>query len=253
MSDFLSFIFVLFGSGSSGLGVLTDNLALPQGLTVEELLTFSARAFGFPKKTAIQLSDEVIAQVQMGEHRKERIGYLSSGLKRRVEIGQALINRSRLVFLDEPTIGLDPLASREIRELIKQLHAQGTTIFYTTHLLNEVEELGTDVLVINHGEVVLVESLKELQRKQEIFVRVTFDSKEEFVRGKDVLLLFGSRLRLENQSILIAVKGDERQQLMNKTLETLQVNQIKIAGVSFYQDNLEEIYRRVMEGQGDII
>lgn len=232
------------------LGVLTDDMALPQGLTVEEVLIFTARAFGHSKETSLQLSDEVIAQVQMDEHRKVRIGHLSTGLRRRVEIGQALINYGRLIFLDEPTISLDPVASHEIRQLIKQIHAQGVTIFYTTHLLHEVEELATDVLVIDRGEVVLFDNLQELRRRQGEFIRVDFDGESELAQGVEVISRTGLDLRREGHSVFIPIEDSERQQIMAKTLEALQAHQVKFDGIHFYQEDLEEIYRRVVEGTG---
>lgn len=234
------------------LGILTDDMALPDSLTVEEVLVFTARAFGHSGKIACQLSDEVIAQVQMGEHRKVQIRHLSAGLKRRVEIGQALINRGRLIFLDEPTISLDPVASREIRQLIKQIHAQGVTIFYTTHLLHEVEELGTDVLIIDCGTVVLFDDLQELRRRQGEFVRIDFGGEDELTQGVEVVAGLAPDFRRQDHSVLIPIKDSgERQQVMDETLGVLQVQQVKITGIRFYQEGLEEIYRRVVAGAGD--
>jgi len=234
------------------LGILTDDMALPGGLTVEEVLVFTARGFGCSDKTAVQLSGEVIAQVQMDEHRKVQIRHLSAGLRRRVEIGQALINRGRLIFLDEPTVSLDPAASREIRQLIKQIHAQGTTIFYTTHLLHEVEELGTDVLIIDRGQVVLFDNLQELRRRQGEFVRIDFGGEDELMQGVEAVAGLASNLRRQDHSVLIPIKDSgERQQVMDRALEVLQAQQVKIAGIRFYQEGIEEIYQRVVAGAGD--
>lgn len=137
------------------IGILSDNFALPEEFTVREVLMFSAKAFGFDNTKAKDVVNRLIKEFSLESYAKFLLKKLSSGMRRRVEIAQALVNESEIIFLDEPTNALDPQSSQEIRALIKQINQRGITIVYTTHLLNEIEDMYTSVAFINQGAIKL--------------------------------------------------------------------------------------------------
>jgi ABC-2 type transport system ATP-binding protein len=229
------------------IGVLLDNMSLPYYLTVEEVFNFAGRALGYDKVKAKEISDDVIAQVRLEDHRYEQIGHLSSGLRRRVEIGQALVNRGQLIFLDEPTILLDPISSQEIRLLIKQIHEQGVTVFYTTHLLHEVEELCTDVAIINYGRLILHESFESLRNRQKPYIRIAFDRQKDKLLALDLISGMEMEPLLGKKDILIPVqRSDAPEHVMDKTLQLLQAQSVGFQGIEILRPGLEEIYRQIV-------
>jgi ABC-2 type transport system ATP-binding protein len=118
------------------------------------------------------------------ENRKEPVKKLSKGLRQRVLIARALIHDPELLFLDEPTIGLDPSAAREIREMIKELKKKEKTVFLTTHYLEEADQLSDRVAIINEGKIVALDSPHEL--------RLKYGNKELFVETETGIIKYPS-------------------------------------------------------------
>jgi ABC-2 type transport system ATP-binding protein len=110
--------------------------------------------------------DELLKLVGLTEPAKRRVKTYSSGMKQRLLIARALINRPRVLFLDEPTKGLDPASARELRDLIKRLSAQGTTVCLTTHYMEEADELCHRVAFLSHGKIVALDTPRELKLRQ---------------------------------------------------------------------------------------
>lgn len=107
--------------------------------------------------------DEVIELVGLREAARRRAGTYSTGMKQRLLIARALLNRPRVLFLDEPTKGLDPAAARELRELVRGLAREGTTIFLTTHFMEEADDLCTRVAFLSEGRIVAMDTPRELR------------------------------------------------------------------------------------------
>jgi len=152
-------------------GVLLQDSNLYKKLTVRETLDLFASFYKDPLNV-----EEVIAQMRLEEKANARLEQLSGGLKQRVYIGCALINRPKLIFLDEPTTGLDPQARRNIWELIGELKKQGCSVLLTTHYMEEAEQLADQVAVIDHGTIIAQESPSKLIKNtcgsQLLFVEV---------------------------------------------------------------------------------
>jgi len=127
------------------------------------LSLFDAMGTGGPRRTRRARIDEVLAQVGLTDVGRRAVNAYSLGMRQRLGLAAALLRAPRLLVLDEPTNGLDPQGIREIRELLLQLHAGGTTIFLSSHLLAEVEQMCTRVGVLDRGRLVLQEELSVLQ------------------------------------------------------------------------------------------
>lgn len=108
--------------------------------------------------------DEVLAQIGMREKSNQRVKTYSGGMKRRVNIGVGLLHEPRILFMDEPTVGIDPQSRRNILDSIKELNRQGMTILYTTHYMEEAEELSHRVGIIDHGHLIALGAQAELTK-----------------------------------------------------------------------------------------
>lgn len=144
------------------LGVVPQHLNFDQDLTVEENLELHARLHHIKKSARRKRIDELLKFVELERVRKSFVRELSGGMKRRLLIIRALIHRPKILFLDEPTVALDPQVRRKIWELIKNLKAQGITIVLTTHYIEEAENLCDRVAILNRGKLVALDTTENL-------------------------------------------------------------------------------------------
>ena len=145
-------------------GVVHQYINLDMELTVFENLDLHGRLFGMEKKKRQQRIDELLEYAEMAERANDLVKKLSGGLKRRISIIRALLHQPSILFLDEPTTGLDPSIRRRIWALIKRIQKEGTTIFLTTHHIEEAEFLADRVAFIDLGEIVALDSPAKLMQ-----------------------------------------------------------------------------------------
>ena len=139
------------------LGIQLQDTQLSEKLTVDETLTLFQSFYRDARDIG-----EVIDQVELGEKRHSRVGGLSGGQKQRLAIACALVGNPQLLFLDEPTTGLDPVSRRQLWELISRFQAEGKTIVLTTHYMEEAERLCDRVAIVDHGKVIAMGTPREL-------------------------------------------------------------------------------------------
>ena len=136
------------------IGVVPQELALYEDLTARENLVFWGQMYGLGGRPLNNRVDEVLEQIGLTDKAKNRIKTYSGGMKRRVNIGIGLLHKPRLLFMDEPTVGIDPQSRRAILDTVKDLNRQGMTVLYTTHYMEEAQELSNRVGIIDHGELI---------------------------------------------------------------------------------------------------
>ncbi len=147
------------------IGVVPQDLALYEDLTARENLVFWGQMYNLSGKALHARVDEVLEQIGLTDKAKDRVKTYSGGMKRRVNIGVGLLHKPRLLFMDEPTVGIDPQSRRAILDTVKDLNKQGMTLLYTTHYMEEAEELSNRVGIIDHGELIAIGSQKELTQQ----------------------------------------------------------------------------------------
>ena len=149
----------------SVIGVVPQDLALYEDLTARENLIFWGQMYNLSGKSLTTRVDEVLEQIGLTDKAKDRVKTYSGGMKRRVNIGVGLLHKPRLLFMDEPTVGIDPQSRRAILDTVKDLNKQGMTLLYTTHYMEEAEELSNRVGIIDHGEMIALGTQKELTQQ----------------------------------------------------------------------------------------
>ncbi|NWK56985.1 ABC transporter ATP-binding protein [Verrucomicrobiaceae bacterium N1E253] len=168
------------------IGFLPENPYFYKHLNGEETLRFYAKLCGLRGKQLHQRVDEMLEMVSLEDARHRRIGGYSKGMLQRIGLAQALIHKPRLVILDEPTAGVDPIGSRMIRDLIVDLKQQGVTIFLCSHLLEQVQEVCDQVGIIFHGKLVKEGKLNDLiaiENQTEILIQNADAETLERIRG----------------------------------------------------------------------
>jgi ABC-2 type transport system ATP-binding protein len=215
-------------------GYLTENNPLYADMYVIEYLKYVAELFR-RKKAPI---DQLIKKTGLLSHYDKKIRFLSKGYKQRVGIAAALINDPKLVILDEPTTGLDPNQLLEIRKLIREL-GDKKIVLLSTHILQEVDAICDRVLIIDQGEIVLDEKLKNLRKNKKKIIQVSFDYRVETV----ALLKIEDVKHVRNLggfSYEIEIKGnkDKRSAIFDFAKE----NGLKILSLNQKNESLEELF-----------
>ena len=143
-------------------------------LTVEEATRYYISLYG--KRMPAKTIDQVLERLGLGEFKNLPLSKCSKGMKQKVGIAQCLINEPKVLFLDEPTRGLDPLHVREFREALRELHQRGATIVMNSHVLSEIEMLANRVAIMDHGKVVVQDELRNLLTIDRELYNVTFEA-----------------------------------------------------------------------------
>ncbi|MCL4274579.1 MAG: ATP-binding cassette domain-containing protein [Anaerolineales bacterium] len=149
----------------NAIGIVPQEIALYEDLTARENLIFWGQMYGLSGKSLTARVDEVLEQIGLVDKAKDRVKTYSGGMKRRVNIGVGLLHKPKLLFMDEPTVGIDPQSRRAILDTVKDLNKQGMTVLYTTHYMEEAEELSHRVGIIDHGELIALGTQKELTKQ----------------------------------------------------------------------------------------
>ena len=145
-------------------GVSPQETAIARNLSVEENIVLMARIYGANERTAREKADSIVQRLGLSEVTKQKAKTLSGGMQRRLSIAMALISEPKILFLDEPTLGLDVIARRELWSVVQKLHGQ-VTIILTTHYLEEVEALSDRVGIMANGHMTAVGTVEELVRQ----------------------------------------------------------------------------------------
>jgi ABC-2 type transport system ATP-binding protein len=140
------------------IGVVPQRPNPDRSLTVLENLLFHAAYFGIPRKAAAARARELLAALGLGERGDAKVDEISGGQQQRLMIARALIHEPHVLFLDEPTVGLDPQARLALWEILRRLHAEGRTIVMTTHYMEEADRLCERVAIVDHGRLLALDS-----------------------------------------------------------------------------------------------
>lgn len=149
-------------AAKAALGVVPQDIALYSDMSARDNLAFWGRMYGLGGAILRRRVDEVLETVGLVDRQKEAVGHFSGGMKRRLNVGVALLHRPQVVIMDEPTVGIDPQSRRSILDSIKALNRQGMSVLYTTHYMEEAQELSDHIAIVDQGRVVACGTHDEL-------------------------------------------------------------------------------------------
>jgi ABC-2 type transport system ATP-binding protein len=150
------------------IGVLPEELPLYERLTGEEYLVFAGRMHGLPARETGRRAEELLDFLSLTDDRGKLIVDYSQGMKKKLALAAALIHNPRVLFLDEPLNGIDPVSGRVVTDLLQRLTRKAVTVFFTSHVLDVVERLADEVAVIDRGRVVAQGTLAEIRAQREV-------------------------------------------------------------------------------------
>jgi ABC-2 type transport system ATP-binding protein len=235
-----------YRAARSLIGLVPQEITTDTFETVIATVTFSRGLFGKPPNPAYV--EKVLKDLSLWDRRNSRIMTLSGGMKRRVMIAKALAHEPQILFLDEPTAGVDVELRKGMWQVIRELQASGVTIILTTHYIDEAEEMADRIGVINRGEIVLVEEKAELMRKLgQKQLTLDLQSKVEALPAE--LLGYGLALEANGNQLIYTydTKGE-------RTGITALLNDLSKAGIRFKdlntrQSSLEDIFVGLVSGK----
>jgi ABC-2 type transport system ATP-binding protein len=221
-------------------GYVPQDVSVDGELTGFENILMYSKLYGLPSRGRKEAIDEILGYLDLKDRAKDMVSTYSGGMMRRLEIAQALVNRPRLLFLDEPTIGLDPGAKRVIWELIKRLREElSSVVFINTHDMNEADALCDRIGIMNRGKLVTIGSPAQLKASVGGDV-LTLDSKTPGFADKVRTLGYTTITESPNGQIDLLVSNGER--LIPHLMESLKTTGIEVEAVSLKKPTLDDVF-----------
>jgi ABC-2 type transport system ATP-binding protein len=229
------------------IGVVLQQPSYEPNLSVEKSLEKYGMMWNVDKKTRKQRTEELIGVFDLQEIRKKKNEDLSIGQRRRVQVAREFMHETELLFLDEPTVGLDPSARRSLLDFLKNKAKTGLTIFYTTHVLTEAEYLCDEIAVINKGKILAVDTPDQLKSTfgQEKTIKIHLLDRHD----KLAQLLSGiSGCTIDfNTGTDIIIQSGRAEIVLSQVLSILIENNIAIEDLSAMPTTLEEIFLKMVK------
>ncbi|MGB9232910.1 MAG: ABC transporter ATP-binding protein [Terriglobales bacterium] len=216
------------------IGFLPEQPYFYEHLTARELLVYYAQLSGVPAKQRSARVAAMLSRVGLEESAGLQLRKYSKGMLQRVGLAQAILHDPKVVFLDEPMSGLDPMGRREVRELIQQLRSEGKTVFFSTHILSDAEALCDRVAVINRGELRGAGAVADLTRQAHGKVEIIFCASSL----PAALTGLGAQARISGEIVNAVVRQEQQEEV----LEILRRERVRLISLTPVRSSLEEFY-----------
>jgi len=226
------------------IGVVPEVSNLYDEMSAWDNLIFAAQLYGVPRNERDRRAKELLELFGLYKRRKDHVGSFSKGMKRRLTIATALIHKPDILFLDEPTTGLDVQSSRTIRNLMKELNEGGTTVFLTTHYIEEADQLCQRVAMINQGKIVAVDNPEKLKAAIEELhvIEVSFSPSGDFwdrLRG----LKYVSNISLVGDKFRLHV--EDASEVIPLLIDFSKENNLRIVSINTLKPSLEDAFVKI--------
>jgi ABC-2 type transport system ATP-binding protein len=226
------------------IGVVPQEIALYEPLTARENLIFWGRMYGLGGAELNRRADQGLEQVGLSDRARSRVQTFSGGMKRRLNIAVGLLHQPQILFMDEPTVGIDPQSRRSILNAVKELNQQGLTVLYTTHYMEEAQELSHRVGIIDHGEMIANGTQKELTQTigqhETLRLHLGEDIDADWL-ASDLRGLPGViQSSADNHAVLLMVP--EAEEALAPVITRTNELDVKIRSIDIQEPNLEAVF-----------
>ena len=229
-------------AAKSSLGVVPQDIALYPDLSARENLLFWGKMYNLRGAELKSRVEEVLEIIGLTSRQEDQVGKYSGGMKRRVNIGVALLHKPQVVIMDEPTIGIDPQSRRHILDNVKELNRQGMTVLYTTHYMEEAAELSDHIAIIDLGRVIAYGSHDEL------VILIGEQTRIDLLLNKTSAMLFDIWRSIDGVSRIDAIDGkitllvDDSNRVLPHLFSTASQEDVGITSVDIQEPNLETVF-----------
>jgi ABC-2 type transport system ATP-binding protein len=233
----------------SRIGLVPQELTLEQFETVFNNISYSRGLYG--KKPNPKHIEKILKDLSLWDKKDQRLRQLSGGMKRRVLIAKALSHEPSILFLDEPTAGVDVELRKDMWNVVEELRKSGVTIILTTHYIEEAEAIADRVGVINQGEIIVVEETKELLKKMGQ-KKLTIYLQEEVLKIPNNLTKYNLKIREDNISLDYTYNVQAKQTGITNLLQDLKDEGLKLRDLKTEQNSLEKIFVSLVKDNNEI-
>lgn len=223
------------------IGIVFQDVTLDRDMTCREILEFHGNLYRMPRQERKERIDELLTLVQLENKQDVRTKHLSGGMKRRLEIARGLMTRPRVLFLDEPTIGLDPQTRMRMWEYIKDVNREGTTIFLTTHYMDEADQLSDRISIIDHGKIITTGRSFEL--KNALGEDLIYLETSDLAGTREVLseMEMVKEITSKPRGISAMLRGDGTK-VLPSIMETLATRRIRVNVVNVKKPSMDDVF-----------
>lgn len=227
------------------LGIVPQDIALYEEISAEQNVMFFAALYGLKGNELEKGVEEALSFVGLLEKKKDKVKTFSGGMKRRLNIACAIAHKPKVIIMDEPTVGIDPQSRNHILNSVKELQQKGATIIYTTHYMEEVEEISTRIIIIDHGKIIAEGTKEEL--KERLADEKLFSIEVEDMSGFDCAKLYSvegiKNIDFKDGFLKLSVlKGIEN---LDKIITMLVGNAVKIKNMTSETESLEMVFLKL--------
>jgi ABC-2 type transport system ATP-binding protein len=224
------------------LGVVPQEVALYNDMSARENLVFWGRMYGLSGQNLERRVDEMLKAVGLTDRQKGRLATFSGGMKRRVNIAAALLHTPQVVIMDEPTVGIDPQSRRHILDYVKELNRQGMSVLYTTHYMEEAEELSNRIAIMDKGKVIACGTRDELVRLVGEQARVDLAVTGEPEKAAEAWRKVAGVSRATVEEGRVAVLAGDSNAVVPRLFERAAQLGFRIGSVEIREPNLETVF-----------
>ncbi len=229
----------------SVLGVVPQEIALYEDLTARENLNFWGKMYGLRGAALRKRVDEVLEVIGLQDRAKERVGKYSGGMKRRVNIGVALLHKPKIIYMDEPTVGIDPQSRRNILDSVVRLKEQGMTVLYTTHYMEEAQELSDFIAIMDHGRLIASGTHNELVKLVGQHTRIDLTVNVDPVKAMEAWQGVEGVSNVTRDEECICVLAEDSNEVLPRLFEAAARIPARITSVDIREPNLEAVFLKL--------
>jgi len=226
----------------AALGVVPQDIAIYPDLSARENLTFWGKMYGLRGSTLRKRVDEVLDVIGLTDRQKGASGKFSGGMKRRLNIGIALLHKPQVIIMDEPTVGIDPQSRRNILDNVKELNRQGMTVLYTTHYMEEAQELSDHIAIMDEGKIIAYGSHADLIKLVGERDRIELTLNTEAGRVIDRWRAVEGVSHLSAQDGKVTLLADDGNLVLPRLFEAATAAGVRITSVEIQEPNLEAVF-----------
>jgi len=226
----------------SNIGVVPQDIALYEDLTARENLSFWGSMYGLRGAELTQRVDAILELAELTDRQKDKVEKYSGGMKRRLNIGVALLHKPRIVIMDEPTVGIDPQSRRKILDSVKALNREGMTVLYTTHYMEEAQELSDKIAIMDKGEVIAQGTHEELVRIVGELDRIELAFSTSIEQQLDAWSSLPGVKSITPDTDKATLLAEDSDQVLPYLFEAAAKDHLRITSVTVHEPNLETVF-----------
>jgi len=229
-------------AAKKSLGVVPQDIALYPDLSARENLVFWGKMYGLRGAVLKQRVDEVLEIIGLTDRQKDHVGKFSGGMKRRVNIGAALLHKPAVIIMDEPTVGIDPQSRRHILDNVKELNRQGMTVLYTTHYMEEAAELSDHIAIMDKGKVIAYGTHDELIKLVGEETRIDITINAEGGKVLEAWRAVEGVARIDALDGTLTALVDDSNRVLPRLFDAASKVGVRITSVDIQEPNLETVF-----------